>query len=354
MDIQIGLQTVGKNSKVFIIAEIGINHEGDLGRCLEMVHSCHEAGANSVKLQSADPDENYVKGHVSWELFKRAQLSKEATAEVFELTKKLGMEPMTTSPDLGTLNWVDELGVTSHKVSSGMLTNDYILKKTSEKKKPILISTGMSGVSEIDHAINICRPLIGEKLILFQCTSLYPTPNEYLNLNSIPWMQERYQLPVGFSDHSLGIDASILAVGLGAVVIEKHFTFDKKREGFDHKISLESMGFSELVKRIRATNIKNAKDVINSIDNAELMLGPYHKIQPPQMEEVAKNNLRCLVARRSIKKGELFTEINVGFKRPFASNRGLEPIYFEQIVGRKSNKDFNIDDPIKSDSLERG
>lgn len=351
MTINFGSRKIGVGHPVFVIAEIGINHEGSLDVCLDMVRQAAWAGADAIKLQTVDPDENYVKGHPSWELFRTCALTQAETAEVFELSRELGMEPFTTSPDPATLHWIDKLGVPGHKISSGMMTNDVIIKKTCAMGKPVLISTGMANIEQIDHAVNIAKGTGNSDIALFQCTSEYPAPLDGLNLATMDWMQKRYHLPVGFSDHSEGIEAAIVAVSLGAVMIEKHFSLDCSRPGFDHKISLDPQGFKSLVEGIRAAESGGQDFAKENAPHYDVMIGTAKRVLPPHIQQRAAANLRCLVARKPIKQGEQFTEENVGLKRPFADRRGLEPVHYDMVLTKRAQCDLDIDDPIKLENV---
>ena len=166
---------------------------------------------------------------------------------MFQLARDCGIEPFTTAGDLQTLNWVDKLDPVAHKISSGLMSCTPIVREACKLGRPVLMSTGMSGIATIDQSVEIARESRC-KTALFQCTSLYPSPPEKLNLGAINGLSKRYNLPTGFSDHSLGISMAPLAAAAGARLIEKHLTFDKKRSGFDHSISLEEDDFAKMVE----------------------------------------------------------------------------------------------------------
>lgn len=354
MILNIGNRKIGRHQPVFVIAEIGVNHEGDFNVCTEMVRHAAWAGADAIKLQTVDPDENYVKGTESWKLFRQCQLSKTETIKIFELTRELGMEPFTTSPDIKTLDWIDKSNVNIHKISSGMMTNDLIIKKSCETNKNILISTGMGTIEQIDHAVDIAKSSGNPKIALFQCTSEYPAPLENLNLFSIEWMRERYNLPIGFSDHSKGITAAIVATTLGAVMIEKHFSLDITRFSFDHRLSLDPDNFKMMVKGIRRAESLSFEQISLEIPEAKIMLGIGEKKISKTLQRVSSGNSRCLVARQHIKKGDVFTEENIGLKRPFPDNRGLEPYYYYKVLGKVAINNFEVDDPIREENIKGG
>lgn len=361
MTIEFGSRKIGKGQPVFIIAEIGINHEGDYETCAEMVRKSAEAGADAIKLQTVDADENYVEGHLSWRLFRTCALTNEETIKIFELTRELGMEPFTTSPDLHTLKWVDQDGrAPGHKISSGMMTNDLIVRKTCETGKPVLISTGVASADQIDHVVEIAKATGNQNIALFQCTSQYPVELDKVNLNTMAWMTERYDVPVGFSDHSKGISAAMVATSLGAVMIEKHVTLTPGRKAeidgefydFDHHIGIDFDEFAEMVKGIRRAEKMTFDEVAKEIPEAHSMLGDYERVLSYDLAKVAAGLSRCLVARRPIKAGDILTEDNVGLKRPFPDNRGMEPYMYEKVLGCAASNDLNIDDPIREYDIE--
>lgn len=316
-----------------------------------MVEAAAWAGADAIKLQTVDPDENYVKGHPSWELFRTCRLSRAETSEMFELSRSLGMEPFTTSPDPCTLQWVDALGVPGHKISSGMMTNDVILRKTCATGKPVLISTGMATTEQIDHAVAVAKGTGNQKLALFQCTSEYPAAASNLNLATLDWLGKRYGLTVGFSDHSEGVEAAIAATAMGATMVEKHFSLNRTQPGYDHRISLEPEAFKSMVEGIRraqAGGLSYAKERVPELD---AMIGRPERILSESLKASAAGNLRCLVARRPISAGETFTEDNIGIKRPFADKRGLEPSAYDRVAGKVAKVALEVDDPIKSNCI---
>lgn len=353
MSFTVGNRNIGVGYPVFVIAEIGVNHEGDFQLCKEMVHQAALAGADAIKLQTVDPDENYVKGTPSWELFKTCELTVQETKEIFKLAQQLGLVPLTTSPDLHTLQWVDKTGVDIHKISSGMMTNDFIVKKTCETNKIVLLSTGMGNTEQIDHAVNIAKSSNNKKIALFQCTSQYPAPNNSLNLASIKWLSERYELPVGFSDHSDGIDAAAVAVTLGAMMIEKHFSLEKSRDGYDHRLSLEPTEFKAMVEGIRRAEHLTFEDICGEVPDAKIMVGKAERTLSKELQDTAAGNTRCLVARMPIKRGSIFDLNNVGLKRPFPDKRGLEPYELENVLGKVSTNDLSQDDPIRLDDVAK-
>jgi N,N'-diacetyllegionaminate synthase len=334
--IPFGRRFIGAEHPVIVIAEIGINHEGDASLCTDMVHAAAEAGADAVKLQTIDADENYVKGTESYKLFKRSALTPDQTADVFELAASLGVEALTTVGDVTTLSWVEQLNPAAHKISSGLLTHLPMIAETSRTGRTIIMSTGMANDQEITDAVTTAEENGAAHIALFQCTSNYPTPAKNVNLRVIQTLRDRFKRQTGFSDHTAGTEAAPLAVAAGAVLIEKHFTLDRSRVDFDHRLSLEPDGFKEMVKEIR---------------QATEMLGTADKTLSQEEAENRKKYQRCLVARTSIRKGEHFTPENLGVKRPLPEKRGLAPKEYETTLGKTAIQDINADDPVSSEMI---
>jgi N,N'-diacetyllegionaminate synthase len=336
--IQFGQRQIGVGIPTLIISEIGVNHEGDVEVCARMVEESARAGADAIKLQTIDADENYVKGTPSYELFSQCALTAEETAAMFNLSRKLGMEVFTTVGDLKTLEWLDRLEPAAHKISSGLLTNHRIIRQAAQTGRTLLMSTGMAEEEDIDVAVAVAREAGCRSLGMFQCTSIYPASAETLNLAVVSTLSARYGIPVGFSDHSPGTDAAPLAVAIGAQMIEKHFTLDRTRDSYDHRLSLEPDRFSEMVCAVR---------------NAEIMIGSPVKSLTPAERENQKKGHRCLVAGCRIRAGEKFTEENLGIKRPLPDRRGLAPSSYDSVLGKRANKTLSVDDPITEHDVEQ-
>lgn len=334
-----GSRKIGKGLPVVVIAEIGVNHEGDVKTCAEMIRAAARSGADAIKLQTIDADENYVEGTESHTLFKKCELTRDETARMFDLSRKLGMEPFTTSADFKTIDWVDELAPAAHKVSSGLLTSLPIIKYLCEKRRTILMSTGLANIQEIDDVVKLVRSFEGLAFGIFQCTSKYPTPPNEVNLSALRSLETRYNVPVGFSDHSMGIEASVLSVAAGAVMIERHFSLDRNRKSFDHHISLVPNEMADLVKRVR---------------EAEEFLGDSTKELSTEMLERRNKFNRCLTAKTAIKKGEKFSFDNVAIKRPLPDNRGLPPSDLDFVLGQFAIRDLKKDEPITADMISKG
>ena len=322
--------------KVKIIAEIGINHEGSVEKCARMIKEAANVGVNAVKLQTIDADANYVVGSESYKIFKGSELTREETSDMFDLARAKGLEIFTTAGDIETIKWVEEFKPSCWKISSGLLTHIPMVRYLASLGRPLLVSTGMASVDDIDLAIETIRSAGNSNISLFQCTSLYPAPVDSLNLSTISWLKERYNCKVGFSDHSLGSDAAFLSVGAGATLIEKHFSLDNGRSGFDHKISLDPNGLKEMIGRIRA---------------AEQIMGEPIKYVSEPIKKMREKFLRSVVAIDSISKGDIFSSENIGVRRTLSDKKGSEPKYFDTMLGLIAKKDFNVNDPITIEEI---
>lgn len=334
--VSFGMRRVGRGHPAVVVAEIGINHEGDAATCQELVRAAAQAGADAVKLQTIVADENYVPGTESYAIFGDAELSLEETGDMFALARDLGMEAFTTAGDAITLALVDGLQPAAHKISSGLLTHLPLIQQAAQTGRTVVISTGMAGLDEIDPAVRAAREARASGLVLLQCTSEYPAPPGTLNLAAIRTLETRFEVPVGFSDHSLGIDAPPLAVGAGAVMVEKHLTLDTSRRGFDHAISLPPDDFARMVERIR---------------QAESMFGSGEKRPTPQEQANAERFRRSLVARREIPAGSTLERDDVGVMRTPPEIRGLPPSALETVIGMRSRRRLSRFEPLLGGDL---
>lgn len=326
-------------NSIYIIAEIGINHEGSVENCASMIQAAADAGADAVKLQTIDADSNYVIGSESYKVFKGSELTREETANMFNLARENGLDVFTTVGDIGTAEWVEKLEPSCWKISSGLLTHIPMVRHLASLGRPLLISTGMASIDDINLAIETSKSAGNNDISLFQCTSLYPAPLDSLNLSTIGWLKEKYGYDVGFSDHSLGSDAAFLSVGAGATSLEKHFSLDPSQPGFDHKISLNIAGFKKMVERVRA---------------AEKMMGTMQKEVSEAVNNTRMKYLRSIVATRSISAGQRFSCDNIGIKRTLPGNLGLAPKYFESIVGGIALIDIRVNQSIQKTDFKGG
>ena len=314
--------------KVFIIAEIGINHEGSFKKCLNLIKKAKLAGADAVKLQTINPENNYVRKSKSYKIFNKGMLTPLETKKAFNYAKKIKIKIFTTCGDIETAKWVENLKPFAWKVSSGLIHHIPLISYLSKFKRKMILSTGIAKYDEIDKAIKTIKSNGNNKIVVLQCTSNYPVKLDSINLSKIGFYKKKFKCDVGFSDHSIGSEAAFLSVAAGATYLEKHFTLNKKKKGFDHKISLEPKEFKNMVIKIRlaekimgSENIKLNKDILK-----------------------VRNNLkRIIVAKKNINKGIVFSDDNLSIKRGFNPKNSLPPIMINKIFGKKCLKALKKD-----------
>ncbi len=336
MRVKIGNRLLGEGEPSFIIAEAGVNHNGDVELAKKLIDAAKEAGADAVKFQTFKAEEvvtktaekaAYQKETTSseesqFEMIKKLELSGRDFEELFAYAQEKGMIFLSTPFDKGSVDLLDELGVSAFKVGSGEITNSPLLKHIARKKKPIILSTGMSTLGEIEEALELIRKEGVEEIILLHCVSCYPAKVEDMNLRAMETLRYAFKLPVGLSDHSLGITIPIAAVASGACVIEKHFTLDKNLPGPDHRASLEPEELSQMVKAIR---------------DVERALGDGVKQPTAEEEENRKAVRRSIVARVDIPEGAVITEEMLVIKRP---GTGIEPRHLDLVIGRRTKRNI--------------
>ena len=321
-----------ENKRCFIIAEAGVNHNGDIGLAYKLIDAAKEAGVDCIKFQTFKTEkviskntemasyqkENLQNKDTQYEMVKKLELSYENFKDLKNYCQKVGIQFLSTPDEEESLDFlVDKLNMEIIKVGSGELTNYPYLKKIALKNKEIIISTGMSNLSEIERALECIRKYNNKEIIALHCTTNYPCPMEEVNLLAMNTIKEAFKIKVGYSDHTLGIEVPIAAVALGAEVIEKHFTLDKNMEGPDHKASL---------------NPEELKLMVKSIRNIEKALGDGIK-KPNKSEELIKKVVRRrVIIARDLEKGHILTEEDLEYKR---ANNGIEVEFYESILGKK-------------------
>ena len=328
---------------ILIIAEAGVNHNGSLAMAKQLAGVAKAAGADIVKFQTAKPElvisrfaekAEYQKAETGeaesqLEMCKRIHLTFDEHAQLKEYCDSIGIAYLSTPFDLDSIDFLQQLGTPMWKVPSGEITNLPYLEKIAATKKPVILSTGMSMISEIEDALTILEDGGAGPITLLHCNTEYPTPIEDANLLAMQDLREQFGLPVGYSDHTAGIEADIAAAALGAVVIEKHFTLDKTLPGPDHKASLSPEELTAMVAAVRKT---------------ELALGDGRK---HVTESEAKNKpiaRKRILAKRDIKKGETFTPENLTVKRP---GDGISPMRWYDVLGKTAKRDFAEDEKIE-------
>lgn len=331
--------------KVLIIAEAGVNHNGDLKLAEELIKEAARAGADIVKFQTFKAErlvtskarqaayqiENTGKVESQYAMLRRLELSDEDHRKLIEICHREGIGFLSTPFDAESVDFLASLGVRTWKIPSGDLTNYLLLRKIGKRNESVILSTGMATMNEIRESIRVLEKFgqNPQNITLLHCTTQYPAPLEDVNLLAMTEMKKEFGLPVGYSDHTAGITVPIAAVSLGAEVIEKHFTLSRELPGPDHKASLEP---DELVEMIRG------------IRNVEQALGDGLK-EPASSEKANKNVARkSIVAARAIRKGEAYTEENLTVKRP---GDGISPMRWEEIIGQVAGRDYKVDEQIE-------
>lgn len=340
--IRIGSCEISEDSKVFIIAEAGVNHNGDMNIAQQLIDVAVEAGADAVKFQSFSTEHLILRDvkkapyqkettdatESQFDLLKNLEITKAQTKKLGKYCQAKGIVFLTTPFDEYSLQELDEIDLPAYKIASTDITNLLFLKRVAEKQKPIILSTGMAYFSEVKMALEEIYCL-NKDVILLQCTANYPIKDDEVNLNVIKTYKEQFDVLVGYSDHSAGIGAGPFAAALGAKVIEKHFTLDKELDGPDHRMSLNPEELKQFVKQIRKT---------------EEYLGSGCKTPTPSELETRKSLQKYLIASKEIQKGDTFTEDNLVAKR--TGGVGLSPIHYKEIVGRKAGRHYRIDEVI--------
>ncbi len=333
------------NKKVIIIAEAGVNHNGSYELAIKMVDEAKRAGADYVKFQTAKPElvistfapkaeyqkETTGAAESQLEMCKAIHLPLTDYKPLKEYCDKVGIGFMSTPFDLVSIDVLEPLDMDYYKIPSGEITNLPYLRKIASKHRPVILSTGMCEVEEVEAALQVLEQggVKRSDIIVLHCNTEYPTPMADVNLRAMDDLRRSLGVEVGYSDHTKGIEVPIAAVALGATVIEKHFTLDKTMEGPDHKASLEP---DEL------------KAMVDAIRNIEQALGDGHKHVSPSERKNMDIARKSIVAARDIRKGEVLTEDNITTKRP---GNGISPMRWDSVIGTTAIRDFGYDELIE-------
>ena len=346
--IRIGGVSIGESAPVWIIAEAGVNHNGDLGLALELVHAAKECGAACVKFQTfrserivtrASPKAAYQLETTSasesqFEMLKKLELDEDAFGRIAEECERAGITFLSTPYSTQDVDLLESVNASAYKIASALAVESPLLERVARTGKPVLLSTGMCTMDEIRAAVKTLTRSGCDEIILFQCTTDYPSRLEEANLRVIPALREEFCAPVGYSDHSEGLLATTVAVALGACAIERHFTLDRKMPGPDHLASSDPAEMRLLVQTVR---------------NVEIALGSGAKT--PTAREMAnkKNMRRGIVAAHRLAAGHCLELDDLAFKRPLS---GIAPDSYELVLGRRLKRNVDADDPISWDDLE--
>lgn len=331
-----------ENKRCLIIAEAGVNHNGNLDLALQLCDKAKECGADVVKFQTwktekiitqnvAQADYQQTNTGIQesqFDMLKKLELSYDDFRRIKKHCDEIGIIFSSTADEEESLDFLMELGIPFIKVGSGDIGNISFLRYMGSKHIPVIMSTGMSSLADVDISLNALREGGAWDITVLHCTTNYPCPYEDVNLKAMLTLKEAFHLPVGYSDHTMGKEVAVAAVALGATVIEKHFTLDCSMEGPDHAASIEPKEFAELVQAVR---------------NVELFLGDGIKKPTVAEKEISKVVTKRIVASRTIKEGEVFSEENVCVKR---NDIGMAAARWDEVIGKISDREYREDEGI--------
>jgi N,N'-diacetyllegionaminate synthase len=333
---------IGPGEPCFVVAEVGVNHNGDVGLAKRLIDEAKKAKADAIKFQAFKAEKiasiearkakyqmsTTNKNESQLSMLKRLELSDEELGELYDYAKRKSIIFLCSAFDKERVDFLDELGVPAFKVASGEITDFPLLAHIARKRKPIILSTGMSTLQEIREALALTRRNGAKDIVLLHCVTSYPPRDEEMNLRVIQTLRRKFRVPVGFSDHTLGITMPIAAVALGAVLIEKHLTHSRSLPGPDQKASSEPDELREMIDAIR---------------NVEKALGNGVKRLTEEEREIKKSVRRSIVARVRIPRGTAITEDMLDVKRP---GTGIEPKFLERVIGKRARKDMEPDELV--------
>jgi pseudaminic acid synthase len=346
--IKIADRKIGEKEPTFIVAELSANHLQKYELAVRTIEAAAEAGADAIKLQTYTPDtitincdNEYFRirqgtiwdGKTFYELYREAYTPWEWQPKLKKVAEDLGLVFFSTPFDKTAVDFLDSIDVPAYKIASFEITDIPLIEYVASKEKPVIISTGIATLCDIEEAINACKRMGNDKIALLKCTSAYPAPLEEVNLRTIPNLADIFNTIVGLSDHTLGFQVAIAAVALGAKIVEKHIILDRKLGGPDAAFSMEPDEFKKMVNYIRDVEKALGKDSYDLSDRIK------------RSREFA----RSLFVVEDVKAGEIFTEKNIKSIRP---GYGLHPKYLSQIIGKKSRKDIKKGTPLSWDLVE--
>lgn len=349
MIIKIGNREIGGDNPTFIIAELSANHNGSLQTALDTVKAAKEVGADAIKLQTytadtitLDCNNEYFQinqgtlwdGKTLHSLYQEAFTPWEWHKEIFEAAEKEGLICFSSPFDISAVDFLEDLNVPAYKIASFEITDVNLIRYVASKGKPVIISTGIAEIEDIQLAINACKEVGNDQIILLKCTSSYPAPIELANMKTIPDMRDKFSTLVGLSDHTEGGLVPVVATTLGAVIIEKHFIIDRAIGGPDASFSL---------------NLEEFKKMVDDVRLAEKSLG---KVSYELTDKVKKNRKfsRSLFIAEDLKKGDVLTEFNLRSVRP---GDGLHPKYLTELLGKQVNQDVKLGTPMSWELIDK-
>jgi pseudaminic acid synthase len=346
--IKISDKKISSNESTFIIAELSANHLQNFDLAVNTIKAIKESGADAVKLQTYTPEtitidsnkeyfqikqDSLWDGKTLYQLYQEAYTPWEWQPKLKEIAEKLGIIFLSSPFDRTAVDFLEEMNVPAYKVASFEITDIPLIEYIASKGKPVIISTGIAMLADIEEAVNACKKMGNKQIALLKCTSAYPAPLEEVNLRTIPNLADTFNTVVGLSDHTLGISAPIAAVALGAKIIEKHFILNRNMGGPDAAFSMEPAEFKSMVDAVR--DVENALGTVNYVLT--------------EKTQKSRDFSRSLFVVEDIKGGESFTEENVRSIRP---GFGLHPRYYGQIIGKKARTDVKRGTPLDWDLIE--
>ncbi len=340
----IGRREIGPGRPVYVVAEMSANHGQDLDQALRIVRAAAAAGADAVKLQTYTPDTLTIdcardafriggtiwEGRTLYDLYAEAYTPWEWQPRLKEVAAELGLDLFSTPFDSTAVDFLEEMGVSAYKVASFEIVDLPLIRRVAQTRKPLILSTGMASLAEIDEAVAVARAAGAAQIALLKCTSAYPAQPDEMNLRTIPHLADAFGAVVGLSDHTLGIAVPVAAVALGACIVEKHLTLSRALKGPDSAFSLEPVEFRSMVDAIR---------------EAEKALGSV-RYETTEKESASRVFRRSLFVVRSVRAGEPFTEENVRSIRP---GMGLHTRYLPEVLGRRARCDIERGTPLAWD-----
>ena len=346
--VRLGDREVGEGLACFVIAEAGVNHNGDLEMARRLMRVAAESGADAVKFQTYRTDELVTAAapkaayqllttdhaESQFEMLRRLELSQAVHERLFNESRELGIMFMSTVFDMESADFLERLGVACFKIPSGEITNEPLLAHVASKGLPLILSTGMATLGEVERSLEVIRGNGDASVILLHCVSSYPAPPEGINLRAIKTLRHAFGIPVGYSDHTMGIEVAVAAVASGACIIEKHFTLDRRLNGPDHQASLESEDLRRMCDGIRVV---------------ERALGDGRKRPTSAERSAAAVARRSLVASADIPAGTVVSEDMLALKRP---GMGLAWAMRAYVVGRRTIRDIDAGTVLSLDMLQ--
>jgi len=347
--IKINGREIGLTKSVYIIAEISANHHHDYEQTVKMIEAAKEAGADAVKVQTYTADTLTIKsdskyfqigGGTPWDkrnlydLYQEAYMPWEWQPKLKAIADQLKIDFLSSAFDETAVDFLEKMNVPAYKIASFEIVDIPLIEKIAKTGKPLIISTGMANESEVEDAVAAAKNAGATQIALLKCTSAYPAPPEEMNLKAIPYLAQKFKVPVGLSDHTLGFEIPAIAVALGASLVEKHFTLSRSISGPDSQFSLEPEEF---------------KSLVNAVRTAEKALGEA-KVQMSQSEQKSQVFRRSLFTVKNIKAGDLFTKDNIRSIRP---GYGLPPKYLESVLNLRAKKDIPSGTPLQWELINK-